>query len=215
MSSATHKNFHSWESSGPDRLSELYLFLFLTIAGSISLIYSVVKDVKEYKKTRKLKSCLASIVGLAFIVIVISISSYYQNLTLAPSLVGGYAVYDVEDNSDRRPSYVLDCKLDGNYYFNKDVRGSHQAFYGKYKMRDSIIELDRKFEMNGFTTNLFLVRVIKVMSTYDQGVDTSYVRNIFLLDRDKKIINSGFKFLDESRYICFLVKGQKKCIKTF
>lgn len=121
-----------YNSYHKDNLFDLIIYGILGIVWSIIFYLSIRYDKQNYLQSKKINSFASTVVGVVFFAINLGIFSYYQLKLLSPNLIKaeGHGVY----------AYF---KKSGEYIIKSGSWASKTHYYGKYKLQDDLIILDR------------------------------------------------------------------------
>ncbi|AGC78067.1 hypothetical protein LX97_03154 [Nonlabens dokdonensis] len=158
--------FTLYKSYYYDNIFQIFIYLLFGIPFIIILIKSILEETKSYKANNKLTIFSNSLIGIFVLLIIIGIYSYNEEKVNKPSLIkarifGGYA----------------DFKQNGEYVFVCGSWASRSHFYGTYKIKDSIITVDRKEFDDVLTTNRFVIR------NSDSLITENYKHNEITIDK--------------------------------
>ena len=160
---------------------------FIFIPGLIGLIIfgiSFVKDLKNYQKTKRIKSLLTTIIGLILIAIFSILffqDDYKKN---SATLIRGF-------NDGGFNGFSVDFKKNGNYVMANGSGLGQSYFYGKYKMKDSIITIDKNEIDNVIETNKFVIRNDPYFPKESQKTEANYITQI---DENGNEVDQNLRF---------------------
>lgn len=170
-----------------------YFFLdaiVLCMIGSIGLlffIWSIFKDNKEFKTSKKLTSYLSTIVGLLFMIANITLYHYQESKSNAPTLISGF-------NDGGFNGFMVDFKTDGNYVMANGSGLGQSFFYGTYSIRDSIITLDQSEIDNCIRTNKLVIRTENYYPKDSVDLVKSNANYITQIDSNGNEMDTEFRF---------------------
>ena len=158
--------FTLYKSYFYDNIFQIFIYLLFGIPFIIVLIKSIFEETKSYKANNKLTSFSNSLIGIFILLINVGIYSYYEEKVNKPSLIkalifGGYT----------------DFKQNGEYVIVSGSWASRIHFYGTYKIKDSIITVDREEFDDVLTTNRFVIR------NSDSLITENYKNNEITIDK--------------------------------
>lgn len=147
----------------------LYLFFGPIFIG---LWYVAVShNKKKYKTTKDVLDFFPSAVGGIMLATIASLFVYFDAKVSAPSLLiaTNHGVY-------------ADFKKNGNYIICSGSWASRTHFYGKYKIQDSIIGIDRKGFDDVLVSNRFVIR--KIENAFGDDTIGQFRTHNYLIQRD-------------------------------
>jgi len=130
------------------------LFLGIALIGFIFWLWTIFKDYKKYRTTKKIKFLIGPLLGLAFFITIFGINWKNESDLNKPTLVRVF--YDGDFNGTG-----IDFKTDGTYIFDNSVIGLSNYTYGTYEISGQKITLDKKEIDNVIKTNLLEIKDIK------------------------------------------------------
>jgi hypothetical protein len=125
---------------------DLIIFGGIAIIGIIFWLWSINKDLKQFKLTKKKWFLSGTLLGIIFFIIIIGINWKNNSYFNKPTLIRGY--YDGDFNGSG-----IDFKKDGTYVFENHAMGFSDFIFGLYKIEENIITLDRNDIDNVIKTN--------------------------------------------------------------
>jgi hypothetical protein len=125
---------------------DLIIFGGIAIIGIIFWLWSINKDLKQFKLTKKKWFLSGTLLGIIFFIIIIGINWKNNSYFNKPTLIRGY--YDGDFNGSG-----IDFKKDGTYVFENHAMGFSDFIFGLYKIEGNIITLDRNDIDNVIKTN--------------------------------------------------------------
>ena len=125
---------------------DLIIFVGIAIIGIIYWLWSINKDLKQFKLTKNKWFLSGTILGIIFFIITIGINWKNNSYFNKPTLIRGY--YDGDFNGSG-----IDLKKDGTYVFENHAMGFSDYIFGSYKIEENIITLDRNDIDNVIKTN--------------------------------------------------------------
>lgn len=181
--------FKLYKSVLEDFFFDGIVFLFIGVIGLSIFIWTIRKDIQEYKVLKTITSFLPTMTGLSFIMIIIVLHLYQDNKINSPTLIRAF--YDGGYNG-----FSIDLKENGNYIMANGSGLGQSYFYGKYSIKDSIITLDKSNIDKVIRTNKLVIRTVTNIFQQDtiEGEDTTYTDWIFQIDKNGKIIDKDFRF---------------------
>ena len=130
---------------------DLIIFGGIAIIGIIYWLWSINKDLKQYKLTKNKWFLSGTILGIIFFIITIGINWKNNSYFNKPTLIRGY--YDGDFNGSG-----IDFKKDGTYILENHAMGFSDFFFGFYEIEENIITLDRKDIDNVIKSNKLEVK---------------------------------------------------------
>jgi len=181
--------WEQYKSSEGGSVFEGIIILIIGLVGLLFLIWTIIKDYKEYVLTKKRTSYLPTFIGLAFITLILSIDFYQDRKMNAKSLLTGY--YDGGFNG-----FSIDLKENGTYIMSNGSGLGESYFYGTYTIKDSIITIDKSSIDNVITSDRLVVRNSQYYLPLDtlNKVDTTKANYFTQIDKQGKEINSELRF---------------------
>jgi len=178
-----------YKSASEDFFFDGIIFLFIVVIGFSIFIWTIRKDIQEYKQSKTLTSYLPTMTGPAFILTILGLHLYQDSKTNSPTLIRAF--YDGGYNG-----FSIDLKENGNYIMANGSGLGQSCFYGSYTIKDSIVTLDKSNIDNVISTNKLVIRTITNIFQQDtiEGGDTTYTDWIFQIDRNGKELNTDFHF---------------------
>jgi hypothetical protein len=172
------------------------IFLFIGVIGLSIFIWTIRKDLQEYKLSKTLTSYLPTMTGLTFILTILALHLYQDNKINSPTLIRAF--YDGGYNG-----FSIDLKENGDYIMANGSGLGQSYFYGTYTIQDSIVTLDKSNIDNVITTNKLVIRPITNIFQQDtiEGEDTIYTDWIFQIDKNGKELNNDLhlRVTDDNR----------------
>jgi hypothetical protein len=163
-----YKSFHV------DLMYNFFIFLVLGIFGYILFFWAIYKDYKSYIKHKSLTCFIPTLTGILLIISIVGLQKFMNNKMSSPSILEAYYKGNLSDIG-------IDLKVDGSYIISKGGFGGVNYFYGKYKIKDSIITLDNDNIDNVINTNTLVIRKCNKKNQQDSLVG----KEIILVQIDK------------------------------
>jgi hypothetical protein len=163
------------------------ILLIIAFVGLFILLWTVRKDIKEFKTSRKLTSYFPTFIGVFFIITNICLFVYQDSKTNSPSLITGF-------NDGGFNGFSVDFKKNGNYIMANGSGLGQSYFYGKYSIQDSIIIIDKSNIDNCIKTNKLVIRTEQYylpLDTKSKAGDANYITQI---DGKGREIDKDFRF---------------------
>jgi hypothetical protein len=174
-------------STQEDFIFDEIILLFIAIVGLIVLIWSIIKDIKEYNFSRKLTSYLPSSIGLLAIILNISLCNYQADIKNSPTLISGF-------NDGGFNGFSIDFKQDGKYVMANGSGLGQSYFYGTYTLIDSIITIDKFNIDNCIKTNKLVIRTEDYYPKDSLALIKSQANYITQIDKNGKELDKDFRF---------------------
>ena len=163
------------------------ILLIIAFVGLFILIWTVRKDIKEFKTSRKLTSYFPTSIGVLFIITNICLFVYQDSKTNSPSLITGF-------NDGGFNGFSVDFKTNGNYIMANGSGLGQSYFYGKYSIKDSIITIDKPNIDNCIKTNKLVIRTEQYYLPLDTNSKVGDANYITQIDGKGKEIDKDFRF---------------------
>ena len=163
------------------------ILLIIAFIGFFILIWTVRKDIKEFKTSRKLTSYFPTSIGVLFIITNICLFVYQDSKTNSPSLITGF-------NDGGFNGFSVDFKTNGNYIMANGSGLGQSYFYGKYSIKDSIITIDKSNIDNCIRTNKLVIRTEQYYLPLDTNSKVGDANYITQIDGKGKEIDKDFRF---------------------
>ena len=176
-----------YQTAEDDFFLDGIILLVIAFIGLVILIWTIRKDRKEFKTTKKLISYLPSFIGLLFILTNIGLFYYQDSKTNAATLISGF--YDGGFNG-----FSVDFKTDGNYVMANGSGLGQSYFYGTYKLKDSIITIDKSNIDNCIKTNKLVIRTESYYQKDSIDLIKSKANYITQIDDKGNEIDREFRF---------------------
>lgn len=178
-----------YKSASDDFIFDGIVFLFISVIGLSIFIWTIRKDIQEYKLSKTLTSYLPTMTGLAFIMTILGLHLYQDSKINSPTLIRAF--YDGGYNG-----FSIDLKENGNYIMANGSGLGQSYFYGTYTINDSIVTLNKSNVDKVITTNKLVIRTVTNIFQQDtiEGEDTTYTDWIFQIDRSGKELNTDYHF---------------------
>ncbi|ASS48638.1 MAG: hypothetical protein A3D31_07215 [Candidatus Fluviicola riflensis] len=141
---------------------DAFIQLILFIVSATAFVFIILKDLKEYRLTKKKSNLLPSACGILFILMALGLIGYQYNRLNSPSLLKAYWS-DGDWNGG-----TLDLKQNGNYVYSAGSGLGQDFFYGTYSIMDNVILLDQS-TFDGFLTSKKLI-LKTVTDTLEQKI---------------------------------------------
>lgn len=162
---------------------DLMLFAALSIIGLGFLIWSLLSDVRQFRRNKEWKSLIPIIVGVAFtIAIWIWNEQIHVNFD-KPTLVRVH--YDGDFNG-----VGIDFKTDGSYIFDNYAMGMSDYTYGTYQIDGNAITLDRSHLQNAIRSDRLEIQT-KTIEYRDGAEEEEY---LVQLDKNGEVIENATSF---------------------
>jgi hypothetical protein len=166
--------YKQYKSFQVDLMFDIFIFLFLGIFGYILFFWAIYKDYKSYIKHKSLTCFIPTLTGILLILSIMGLQKYMNHKMSSPSLLEAYYQGNLSDIG-------IDLKVDGSYIISNGGFGGVNYFYGKYKIKDSIITLDNDSIDNVINTNTLVIRKCNKKNQQDSLVG----KEIILVQIDK------------------------------
>ena len=164
-----------------DNLFQIFFYIILGGIGLFILFNGIFNDKEKYKRTRELKSFSLTFIGIILVILNLGIFSYYEIKLNSETLL----------KAENHGVYA-DFKKNGKYIIKSGSWASKKHFYGDFKIKDSLIEVDRKYFDNILVTDKFVIRKIK--NAFGEN-DNGKIRNYLIeLDQNGNEIDNNCKF---------------------
>lgn len=168
--------FSLYKSYHYDNLFLIFIYLLF----GIPWIIIFVKAILDYKKTKN------------------NLSTVLMGLLVFSLIVGIYAFYEAKVNSEslikaRIFGGYTDFKKNGEYVIVSGSWASRTHFYGTYKLKDSIITVDRAKFDDVLTTNRFVIRKSdSIIQEHYKDEIVKVDRFLIQIDKDGKEIKRKY-----------------------
>ena len=176
-----------YKSAENDFIFDGFIFLFIGFVGLSIFIWSIFKDLKEFKTSRKLKSYLPTFIGLLFIGVNIGLFYYQDSKLNSLTLISGF-------NDGGFNGFSVDFKTDGTYVMANGSGLGQSYFYGTYTLKDSIITIDKSNIDNCINTNKLAIRAESNYPKDSIELIKSKANYITQIDDKGNEINREFRF---------------------
>jgi hypothetical protein len=193
--------FGSWftyklyKTASEDFFFDGIVFLFIGVIGLSIFIWTIRKDIQEYKQSNNLTSYLPTMTGLVFLLTILGLHLYQNSKTNSPTLISAF--YDGGFNG-----FSIELKENGNYIMANGSGLGQSYFYGTYSINDSIVTLDKSNIDNVIVTNKLVIRTITNIFQQDtiEGEDTTYENYIYQLDKNGNTLEEDiFRVTEDNR----------------
>ncbi|WP_298537867.1 hypothetical protein [uncultured Algibacter sp.] len=134
------------------------IFGGIALIGIIYWLWSINKDLKQYKLTKNSEFLIGTILGIVFIGLILVMNWKNNSDLYKPTLVRVY--YDGDFNGTS-----IDFKTDGTYVFDNHAIGFSDYTYGKYQINGQMITLDKKEIDNVIESDLLEIKKKKINGT--------------------------------------------------
>ncbi|MFI2742729.1 hypothetical protein ACG2LH_08320 [Zhouia sp. PK063] len=158
------------------------LFLGIALIGFIFWLWTIFKDYKHYKATKKIKYLIGPLIGLIFLTTDLVINWKNESDLNKPTLVRVF--YEGDFNGTG-----IDFKTDGTYVFDNSAIGLSDYTYGTYEISGQKITLDKNQIDNVIKTNLLEIKDVK-----ENGVDYLAGEYLFQIEPNGNEIKKATKF---------------------
>ncbi|MFN8257214.1 MAG: hypothetical protein U0W24_16080 [Bacteroidales bacterium] len=181
--------FVLYDSYHQDNIFLNIIFIVFGAVWGVTFYYSIKSDKIKYFDSKKIKSFIPTIIGIAILCVNCGIFSFYLYKIMSPSLIeaNGHGVY-------------ADFKKNGEYIIKSGSWATKKHFYGHYRIQDGLIILDRECLDDILSTdkyriceldnpkNSFLYWKIKKKGTYIIPIDkrAENKNSLYLLGFDHK-----------------------------
>ena len=162
---------------------DLFFYGILAFTGISLLIWSIITDLKQFKKNRNFIKLLPLGIGLILTILIVINNWKINKVFDKPTLLRIY--YDGDFNGT-----AIDFKNDGTYIFDNSAIGLSDFIYGTYQITDNQIILDKTQLDNIVKTNK--LRIIPKTINYSEGdKKEDYV---FQIDKAGNIMKNQTEF---------------------
>ena len=158
------------------------LFLGIVTIGLLFWFWTIFKEYKKYKSTKKLKHLIGSFIGLIFLITIFGINWKNESDLNKPTLIRVY--YDGDFNGTS-----IDFKKDGTYIFNNSAIGLSDYSYGTYEINGKRIVIDKNEIDNVIKSNFLEIKDIK-----EDKVDYLAGKYLFQIEPSGAEIKRATKF---------------------
>ena len=159
------------------------IFGGIALIGIVYWLWSINKDLKQYKSTKNSRLLIGTILGIVFIGLIL-VMNWKNNSDLnKPTLVRVY--YDGDFNGTS-----IDFKTDGTYIFDNSAIGLSDYVYGKYEINGNRIILDKNNLDNVVMTNQLEIRP-KTIEYSDRKEVENYV---YQIDKKGNVLKNETEF---------------------
>jgi len=167
-----------FQSYQRDNLLKIFYFLFLSII-SIYIFYNGIFEEIKTKKNRSLKSYPLTLIGIFLILLNTGITGYYEIKLNRPTLIKA-----------KNHGIYADFKKNGCYIIKSGSWASKKYFYGKYKIKDSIITIDKLDSENMRISNKLVIMhhnksKLKLFQTHKK--------------ENEILVNQSFEIMEDNR----------------
>jgi hypothetical protein len=162
----------------------LFIVAFL---GILVFIWTIRKDKKEFKTSRRVTSYLPTIVGALLITANILLFYYQDHKINSPTLLKGF-------NDGGFNGFSVDFKVNGNYVMANGSGLGQSYFYGTYSIKDSIITLDKSNIDSCIKTNKLVIRNENYYPKDSINLLKSEANYITQIDKNGNELNKEFRF---------------------
>ena len=115
-----------------DNIFAVFFYLILGILEIILLSKVISENLRDFKKSKRVKSLIPTFTAFFIICVTISLYVYYENLERSKTYI--HAVGN---------GLIIDLKENGKYIIKSGSWSGRIHHYGNYKIEDSIIVLDK------------------------------------------------------------------------
>jgi hypothetical protein len=132
------------------QFDNIFAIIFYSILGFIwvCMFYIIVSgDISIYKQKHRVSTYWKTILCLLSLIPMLIVYQFYNSKISVPNLI----------KAQRHGVYAY-FKKDGTYFIRSGVWGSKKHFYGSYKIKDSIIILDRSNLDEVLVSNTLVIR---------------------------------------------------------
>lgn len=156
--------------------------IFSGIIAAITFFIIAYFDKKQFYKTKKWQSFLATFIGIAILVGHILILNSFKQIDNSPS-----QIYCVTKTTDFN-GVSIDFRKDGTYKLTSWSLGA-DIYRGKFTIKDSIITIDKSKIENCIVSNRFVIR-------QDGEIDSTgkQEKSIYQIDQQGQAINGSTDF---------------------
>lgn len=181
----------TWRSKHEVSLFDTMFWIPLLLTGTILALVTLYKEIKLYRKEKKLVNFAFTYCSLSFIIIIITLQININSNFSKPTLLR--ASYDGDFNGSS-----IDFKTDNTYIFENSAIGFSSYLYGDYSIIQNKITLDTNNLDNTIETNKLEIREIETQDR-DSIKPEKY---LFLVNEEGKIIDKYFifKITEDNRY---------------
>lgn len=144
-------NYKIYQTAHEDIFIDGIILFAIAVVGLIIFVRTIVKDYKDFKSSHQIKSYIPTSIGLLFILLAIGLVFYQNNRLNSPTLISGF-------NDGGFNSFSVDFKVNGNYVMTNGSGLGQSYFYGKYRIQDSIITIDKTNIDNWIKTNKLIIK---------------------------------------------------------
>jgi hypothetical protein len=176
-----------YQTTQDDFFLDGIILLIIAFVGLLIFIWTIVKDRKEFQTTQKLTSYFPTFVGLVFTLTNIVLFYYQDSKTNSPTLISGF--YDGGFNG-----FSVDFKTDGNYVMTNGSGLGQSYFYGTYRIKDSIITIDKSNIDNCIKTNKLVIRTENYYQKDSNVLLKSNANYITQVDNNGNEVDKEFRF---------------------
>lgn len=176
-----------YQTAQDDFFLDGIILLLIALIGLSIFIWTIFKDSKEFKTSRKITSYVPTSIGLLFILINIGLFYYQDSKTNSPTLIRGF--YDGGFNG-----FSVDFKTDGKYVMANGSGLGQSYFYGTYTLKDSIITIDKSNIDNCIKTNTLVIRTEQYFLPLDTISKIGLANYITQIDSKGIEIDKEFRF---------------------
>lgn len=163
------------------------VLLFIGTLGLIIFLWTFLKDHKEFKNTKRIKSYIGTSIGIFFIVTILSLYLYQNFKTNSPTLISGF-------NDGGFNGFSVDFKTNGKYIMANGSGLGQSYFYGTYSLKDSIITIDKSNIDNCIRSNKLVIRTENYYLKDSIELLKSKANYITQIDATGKEIDKEFRF---------------------
>ena len=155
---------------------------FYGIVATITFLTIAFFDAKQFIKTKKWKSFLATFIGLAIFAGHVLVLTSFKQRDSSPSQI--YCVTKMNDFN----GVSIDFRKDGTYKLTSWSLGA-DFYRGKFKLKDSIITIDKSKIESCIVSDRFVIR-------QDGEIDSTgkQEKSIYQIDTKGQVINRSIDF---------------------
>jgi hypothetical protein len=156
--------------------------IFYGIVATITFLTIGFFDKKQFSKTKKWNSFIATLIGFTILVGHFLVLSSFKQRDNSPSEI--YCVTKITDFN----GVSIDFRKDGTYKLTSWCLGA-DIYRGKFTIKDSIITIDKSKIENCIVSNRFVIR-------QDGEIDSTgkQEKSIYQIDQQGQIINRSTDF---------------------
>ncbi|QEE49040.1 hypothetical protein FUA48_05435 [Flavobacterium alkalisoli] len=144
----------TWRSKHEVSLFDAMFWIPLLLTGTILALVTLYKEIKLYRKEKKLVNFTFTYCSLSFIIIIITLQININSNFSKPTLLR--ASYDGDFNGSS-----IDFKTDSTYIFENFAIGFSTYIYGNYRINQNKITLDTNNLDNLIETDKLEIQKVK------------------------------------------------------